>query len=46
MDAAPIPFLDLATLHAGIEDELSAVMQRVLRRGQFILGEEVAQFES
>jgi dTDP-4-amino-4,6-dideoxygalactose transaminase len=46
MDAAPVPFLDLAALHAGIEDELSAAMQAVLRRGRFILGEEVAQFEA
>lgn len=41
----PIPFLDLAGLHASIRDELNAAIQRVLAQGQYILGPEVDAFE-
>ena len=40
-----VPFLDLASLHAGLEDELTAAFHRVLRSGRYILGEEVEAFE-
>lgn len=42
----PIPFLDLARQHREIEPELHAALLRVLRGGQFILGPEVAAFET
>jgi len=41
----PIPFVDLARLHAPLERELTAAFRRVLRSGKLILGEEVEQFE-
>jgi len=40
-----LPFLDLASLHAGLEDELTAAFHRVLRSGRYILSEEVEAFE-
>ena len=40
-----IPFLDLNTLHAPLQDELRAAFDRVLASGQFIMGPEVARFE-
>ena len=42
----PIPFLDLTRQQREIEAELHAVFARVLRRGEFILGAEVAAFEA
>lgn len=41
----PIPFLDLTRQHQEIEIELGAAIQRVISRGHFVLGEEVAEFE-
>jgi len=41
-----VPFLDLAGLHAELQDELEAAMQRVLRSGWYLLGPEVAAFEA
>jgi dTDP-4-amino-4,6-dideoxygalactose transaminase len=41
-----IPMLDLAAQHAPLGDELRAVAARVLASGGFILGPEVAAFES
>ncbi len=40
------PFLDLATLHAGLREELLAACARVIDGGQYILGEECRQFEA
>jgi dTDP-4-amino-4,6-dideoxygalactose transaminase len=40
-----VPFVDLPGLHAPIRAEISAVVDKVLRHGQFILGDEVAAFE-
>jgi dTDP-4-amino-4,6-dideoxygalactose transaminase len=41
----PIPFVDLAAQHRGIQAEIEAVLQQVLRRSDFILGSAVTQFE-
>ncbi|MEO8039884.1 MAG: DegT/DnrJ/EryC1/StrS family aminotransferase, partial [Betaproteobacteria bacterium] len=43
--ATRVPFLDLAALHDSIRGELDAAWQKVLARGQFILGDETAAFE-
>jgi dTDP-3-amino-3,4,6-trideoxy-alpha-D-glucose transaminase len=40
-----VPFLDLGRLHEPIEDELAAAQERVIRRGNFVLGTELAAFE-
>jgi dTDP-4-amino-4,6-dideoxygalactose transaminase len=40
-----VPFLDLQAVDAELADELDAAASRVLRRSQFILGEEVRGFE-
>jgi dTDP-4-amino-4,6-dideoxygalactose transaminase len=40
-----VPFVDLPGQHAPIRAEISAAVDKVLRHGQFILGEEVAAFE-
>ena len=40
-----VPFLDLAATHADLRHELDAAITRVIDRGQFILGDEVAAFE-
>ncbi len=45
MHAQPIPFGDLAREVAEIGGEIDAALGSVLRRGRFILGEEVAAFE-
>jgi len=42
---APIPLLDLASLHASLGDELKRDFERVLGSGQFILGKEHDLFE-
>lgn len=44
-DNRNIPFLDLVSLHAGIEKELVAVFQKVLKTAGFIGGPMVDQFE-
>ena len=41
-----IPFLDLSRQHKEIEAELREAVGTVLARGSFVLGEEVARFES
>jgi dTDP-4-amino-4,6-dideoxygalactose transaminase len=41
-----IPFLDLHAQHASIKDEVQQAIGRVFESGQFILGDEVAAFES
>jgi dTDP-4-amino-4,6-dideoxygalactose transaminase len=40
-----VPFLDLASLHAELEAELTAAFHRVVRSGCYILSEEVEAFE-
>ncbi|WP_263383685.1 DegT/DnrJ/EryC1/StrS family aminotransferase [Granulicella arctica] len=40
-----VPFVDLHSLHSGIEDELRSVFERVLRDSTFVLGPEVVRFE-
>lgn len=40
-----VPLLDLPAQHAAIEGEVDAAVLRVLRSGQFIMGEDVAAFE-
>ena len=40
-----IPFLDLGPVHAEIRAELDAAIERVVDRGSYVLGEEVALFE-
>lgn len=40
-----IPFVDLATHHAPIRDDLRAALDRVLTHGKYILGPEVDAFE-
>jgi dTDP-4-amino-4,6-dideoxygalactose transaminase len=41
-----IPFVDLHQEHLEIESEISVVLRQVLDRGWFVLGENVAAFES
>ena len=41
-----IPFVDLYSLHAEMEEELCAVFQRVVSRSSFVLGPEVKRFEA
>jgi dTDP-4-amino-4,6-dideoxygalactose transaminase len=41
-----IPFLDLHAQHASIQDDVQQAIARVFASGQFILGDEVAAFES
>ena len=40
-----IPFLELAPAYSELKHEIDAAIQRVLARGWYILGEEVAAFE-
>ncbi len=40
-----IPFIDLKAQYRRLRPQIDAAIQRVLERGQFILGEEVAAFE-
>jgi len=42
---SPISFVDLGAQYATIEDEISAAINRVLKKGDFILGEDVRLFE-
>jgi dTDP-4-amino-4,6-dideoxygalactose transaminase len=41
-----IPILDLEPCHAALREELQAAFERVVASGQYILGPEVASFES
>jgi dTDP-4-amino-4,6-dideoxygalactose transaminase len=41
-----IPFIDLKAQYQRLQPQIDAAIQRVLERGQFILGEEVAAFEN
>jgi dTDP-4-amino-4,6-dideoxygalactose transaminase len=41
----PVPFVDLARQHAGLETELRAAIDAVIARGDYILGEDVSRFE-
>jgi dTDP-3-amino-2,3,6-trideoxy-4-keto-D-glucose/dTDP-3-amino-3,4,6-trideoxy-alpha-D-glucose/dTDP-2,6-dideoxy-D-kanosamine transaminase len=41
-----VPLNDPGRLNASLEVELEAVMQRVLRSGRYVLGEEVSAFEA
>ena len=43
--AVNIPFLDMKSPYAEIQDELDAAYQRVMHSGWYILGEEVDSFE-
>ena len=45
MSIMQIPFLDLATPHVELRDELHEALERVLQSGWFILGREVERFE-
>ena len=40
-----IPYVNLAAQHAGLKVELLEAVEAVLEKGNFILGEEVSQFE-
>jgi dTDP-4-amino-4,6-dideoxygalactose transaminase len=40
-----VPFVDLATHHAPLRDDLRAALERVLTHGKYILGPEVEEFE-
>ena len=44
-DLRTIKFLDLQSINNSYEPELSAAVQKVLRSGWYLLGEEVSQFE-
>ena len=41
-----VPFNALAVQDAGLRDEILAAIERVVKRGRFVLGEEVLAFES
>ena len=43
---APVPLLELTQQHAALREEIDAAIARVIDRGEFILGEEVARFEA
>lgn len=40
-----VPFVDLRAQHRPIQEELDLAVHRVMERGDFILGEDVARFE-
>ena len=40
-----VPFVDLSSQHSEIEAELTAAMQSVLQRGDYILGQALSKFE-
>ncbi len=42
----PIAYVDIARQHAPLKAELMEAISRVIDQGQFILGEQVAEFES
>jgi len=41
-----IPFLDLKAQYASIKDEIQPAVERIFETGQFVLGDEVASFET
>lgn len=41
-----VPYFDLKAQYADLQDEIRAALERVCQNAAFILGEEVAQFES
>jgi dTDP-4-amino-4,6-dideoxygalactose transaminase len=41
-----IPFLNIKREHAGIQQEISQAIERVFESGRFVLGDEVAAFET
>jgi dTDP-4-amino-4,6-dideoxygalactose transaminase len=43
--ATAVPYVDLALQHAPLKAEILAAVERVLDSGQFVLGQEVKQFE-
>ena len=45
MDDTNIPYVNVAGQHVAIKRELMAAIDRVLDEGQFILGDQVAEFE-
>jgi dTDP-4-amino-4,6-dideoxygalactose transaminase len=46
MTSIRVPFLDLATPHSSMEEELRGAIARVVKSNSFILGDEVKRFES
>ena len=44
--ASTIPLYDLKQAHPGAEDELCRVLRRVIRTGRFVMGPELAAFET
>src|SRR5689334_686407 len=40
-----VPFVDLSAIHKPLEQEFTAVFQRVLEKSSFILGPEIKNFE-
>lgn len=40
-----VPFLDIGAQHKGLKKEISSAINRVIERGDFILGKEVSIFE-
>ncbi|HKO38250.1 MAG TPA: DegT/DnrJ/EryC1/StrS family aminotransferase [Solirubrobacterales bacterium] len=42
---APLPYLDLRTMHLELEKDLEAAFGRVLRSGWYLLGSELEEFE-
>jgi dTDP-4-amino-4,6-dideoxygalactose transaminase len=45
MDESALPYVDLARQHAALKGDLLAAIGQVLDHAQFVLGEEVAEFE-
>ena len=41
-----VPFIDLKTQYARIQDDVNAGIQRVLEHGKYIMGPEIAEFEA
>jgi len=44
--AQPIPFVDLAWQHRPLQDDILAMMAATLTKGDYVLGQAVAEFES
>lgn len=45
-ESAPVPFVDLAWQHRAISADIAEPLQRVMERGQFMEGPDVAAFEA
>ena len=45
MDTINVPYINLATSHAPLKDELLSAVARVIDHGMFVMGDEVAEFE-